>query len=91
MRTTEEITSWNTRLAALNVSARREVEQLKAQALAYVWGFQDAGEVCDTDESMRFADAYGLHALDYAEGKRSCRHNLRDSYESWRKSGIIER
>ena len=63
----------------------------RAQAISYVWGRQDAGESeHDTQVSIAFADAYGLHALEYETGRSGHRRMLRDAYARWVETGGID-
>lgn len=71
-------------------SRMRTVIVLEAQALAYVWGFQDAGgEVRDTARSTEFAWAYGTIAARYESGKDGMRPPIQDAWKSWNEFGEI--
>lgn len=71
-------------------SRMRTVTVLEAQALAYVWGFQDAGgEVKDSSRATEFAWAYGIIAAHYESGKASSRPPIQDAWRSWNEFGEI--
>lgn len=92
VRTVNEIESWYSRLNALAPTRREDVNRAKAQAIAYVWGIQDATrEQCDTEESISFGDAYGWHALEFAEERSCSQLNIRDAYRAWKVTGVIAR
>lgn len=87
MATMDQLTiSWTTyrdRIEALPESERRGVAALRDMANSYVWGVEDAGGKSRPDASWVFANAYGVHCADFAAGKISCRHPIRDAWESW--------
>lgn len=73
-------------------SRRSVVEFSEAQAMAYVWGRQDAGESGkDTGESIEFGRAYAMHEARYQADMIGCRHSIRDAFERWSKGQSIER
>lgn len=75
----------------LPVGQRHQVETSYQQALAYVWGRQDAGEgECDTTVSERFAEAFAQAKFNFVTEKHYCMTNLRDAYESWTRTGKID-
>jgi hypothetical protein len=63
-----------------------DVEHLYGQAMAYVWGRQDAlGQGAkDTGWSMEFAAVYGAHAAEYELGRTGMRDNIQAVYDRWR-------
>jgi hypothetical protein len=90
-RNAEKGTELRKRASALPEFKRREPQRLYEQALTYVWGWQDRGGEHDSYQADEFALAYWEHALNYAEGKSSCRYNLRDAFTSWHETGEIKR
>lgn len=69
----------------------REVNELTAQAIAYVWGYQDASGGRDTDESWQFGNAYGIHAARFALELSSSRRSIQDAFRNWRATGTVGR
>jgi len=62
-----------------------EIEIARAQATAYVWGRQDAGEAeKDTGFSLDFGRHYAELKRAYLEGKSGYLPNIQGAYESWR-------
>lgn len=69
---------------------RDEVRLCRAQATAYVWGYQDAtGGDKDTSESWDFAVAYAWHAYDYATAARFNRLPIQAAYQEWTRTKKI--
>lgn len=67
------------------------VDSLRQQAISYVWGWQDGrGDEKDTDVSIRFGTAYGIHAAEYALGRRGSRRNIGDAFKQWQTNGVID-
>jgi hypothetical protein len=64
---------------------------LQAQAMAYVWGFQDGADkgAKDTGYSIDFGRAYGVYAAEYAAGERHCLHNIADAFTAWNTTGDV--
>jgi hypothetical protein len=63
-----------------------------AQAMAYVWGRQDAGEgEKDTQVSQDFAAAFAERARAYAEGESGVGFmpNLQSAWETWKRTGKV--
>lgn len=61
-----------------------QVEIARAQATAYVWGRQDAGESNrDTGFSLDFGRYYADLKRDYLEGKPGHLPNIQGAYEKW--------
>jgi hypothetical protein len=79
-------------VARLPAYQRRDVDQLHGQAIAYVWGWQDAGGAPkDTQVSTEFGYAYGIHAARFAVGVVSFRPSIQDAYQRWIQTGNVER
>lgn len=67
-----------------------DVDIARAQATAYVWGRQDAGEsLRDTGYSIDFGEAYAEHVRQYNEGKIGMRMNIQSAFNNWRQFGEI--
>lgn len=61
------------------------VEIARAQAAAYVWGRQDAGESNrDTGYSLDFGNAYAERKRAYLEGSTGYLPNLETAYLDWK-------
>lgn len=85
--TAEEIKA---RIAALRPLSQKALELLQAQAISYVWGWQDArGDEKDSEKAWEFGQAYRLHALLFAEEKQGYRNNIPDAWKKWSESGAI--
>jgi hypothetical protein len=72
--------------------ARPEIESLTDKAIAYVWGYQDAGgEVRDTQRSTEFGWAYGTVAAkaEWLTGGLGMRPPIQDAWKSWQEHGEI--
>ena len=68
---------------------RATVDRLCSQAVAYVWGFQDAGgAIRDTERSTEFGYAYGVVAARFALGTGG-RPPIQDAWSSWQEHGEI--
>ncbi len=68
----------------LTAEKRGNAELLHAQAVAYVWGFQDAGgEDHDTARSSLFGNAYGLVAARFEAEEIHFRPPITDAWRSW--------
>jgi hypothetical protein len=81
---------WHRVLAMVPSADRATVDTLYGQAMAYVWGRQDAGEgTRDTGDSQQFADAYGRHAAAYALGMIGMRSPIQEAFLIWRDGGTI--
>jgi hypothetical protein len=81
---------WGHILSALPERSRTTVDTLRAQATAYVWGRQDAGEGDrDTGISHEFADVYGRHAAAFTLELVGFRRNIQDAYDRWRSGGDL--
>lgn len=71
-------------------TARDRAVELHAQAISYVWGYQDAGgEVKDTQRSTEFGWAYGVVALRYELSQLGMRPPIQDAWRSWQEHGEI--
>lgn len=69
---------------------RRAVEDATAQATAYVWGRQDAGESArDTGYSIDFGAAYGRRRHLYECQATGFMPNIASAFEQWRDTGTI--
>lgn len=69
---------------------RGEVERLRSQAGAYVWGWQDAGgDEKDSAVSWEFGTAYGWHAYDFATHRQCFRMPFQTAFKQWRATGAI--
>lgn len=78
------------RLAQTDANSQADVAHLYAQAMGYVWGRQDQGlPARHTNDDWRFSAAYGLHALDYTQGRSSVRMAIRNAFEEWMRAGTI--
>lgn len=79
-------------LDGLPAFVQSEALSLSGQALAYVWGWQDAGGAPhDPNCAPRFADAYGVHVARYAKGLVSFRVSLQAAWTQWLAGQPIER
>lgn len=66
------------------------VEIARAQAMAYVWGRQDAGESeRDTGFSMAFAAAVAMVRELYETERTWCHRPLQDQFPEWRDTRMI--
>lgn len=85
-------TRYRDALADVPETARATVDRLCSQAVAYVWGFQDAGgTVRDPERSAEFGYAYGIVAAKY-EWQRDglgSRPAIQDAWRSWQEYGEI--
>jgi hypothetical protein len=76
--------------AGLAEEKRKGIETAYAQAMAYVWGRQDAGESTkDTAYSLAFAAAFATRKHAYLTEQVWTMPNLHDAFVEWRESGII--
>jgi hypothetical protein len=67
------------------------VRELHAQAVGYVWGWQDAGGgPSNHDQAWLFGNAYMLHAALYATEARGTRTCIHDAFTQWRETGVIK-
>lgn len=64
---------------------RHVVETMRAQALTYVWGWEDGSgqRLYDGHVAYAFALAYAYHAARYASGKASSRYAIPRAWELW--------
>jgi hypothetical protein len=91
----EDFSVYNRHLASVALvpeHARATVRTLTDQAIAYVWGFQDAGgEVRDTQRSTEFGWAYGTVAakFEWQSGGMGSRPPIQDAWRSWQEHGEI--
>lgn len=70
--------------------ARPTVDMLCSQAVAYVWGWQDAGgEVRNTERSTEFGYAYGTVVARYEARWISSYPPIQDAWRSWQEHGEI--
>jgi hypothetical protein len=61
-----------------------------AQAAAYVWGRQDAGQSSrDTGDSLAFAEAYEQRRRDFGQGRSAFMPSLQSAFQEWRETGEI--
>lgn len=76
---------------SLSKRAQLEVEMLQAQATAYVWGRQDAGEdPNDTGYSIDFGRTYAMHSCWHESGQLCYRRNIQDAFLRFRAGLSIE-
>ncbi len=68
-----------------------EVKELHAQAIGYVWGWQDARGEHDTSVSWDFGIAYCIHAAYFALEVNSFRRPIHEAFKSWQEFGEIRR
>lgn len=83
---------YNDAFARVPERERGTVDRLCSQAVAYVWGFQDAGgEVKDTNRSTEFGYAYGIVAAKFAWMRNGLgsRPPIQDAWKSWQNYGEI--
>lgn len=82
---------FNAARAAVTMPSKLEtIHTLQAQAIAYVWGWQDAGgDVKDTERSSAFGWAYGTVAALYESGSIGSRPPIQDAWQSFRQHGEI--
>jgi hypothetical protein len=82
---------FETALEAVPERSRATVRELRAQAVSYVWGWQDASTDAEheTDVSIAFGYAYGIVAARFAAGAHWSRPPIHDAWASWRKFGDI--
>ena len=60
-----------------------------AQAAAYVWGRQDAGEAGNTGYSLDFADAFEARRRAFDRQETCFLPNLENAFTQWRDTGAI--
>jgi hypothetical protein len=61
-----------------------------AQAAAYVWGRQDAGQSSrDTGDSLAFAEVYEQRRRDFGQGRSAFMPSLQPAFQEWRETGEI--
>lgn len=69
----------------MNPTERASVEELQAQAVSYVWGWQDAGgDTRDTGVSTEFGNYYGIIAAQYALEIIYSRPPIQDAWQTYR-------
>lgn len=70
---------------------RTEALTLRGQAVGYVWGYQDGSRSAerDTDTSIAFGYAFGIHALMHIREAAPSRRNIGDAYRAWCLSGDV--
>jgi len=67
------------------------VAEHQAQAVGYVWGWQDAGgSPKDTQVSTDFGYAYGIHCALYALERQGYRQNIAKAFEQWCATGSVD-
>jgi hypothetical protein len=77
-------------LPTLPEGKKNVVHMAIAQAMGYVWGWQDGGaSPKDSDVAWNFAYAYGVHEAEFQAEKRSSRYPIRDAFTSWLAHGEI--
>lgn len=82
-------TQFHEALMATPEDLRRGVDRLQAQAVAYVWGWQDAGGARkETDVSIDFGYAYGIVAAMHAQDKAN-RPDIASAWVSYQECGEI--
>lgn len=85
-----EYETFNALMASLPTDRRVDVARLQSQAMAYVWGREDAGEARRGDNaSWDFCYAYGAHAAEYALERRGSRWSIRHAWDVWSTGGTI--
>jgi hypothetical protein len=69
----------------------RNVAIAQAQAIGYVWGVQDAtkGAERDTQDSLRFGEAYGALKRAYLTEQTFMLPNIADAYALWAATGQL--
>lgn len=72
-----------------NNIAANDVAAKVQQAMAYSWGWQDKAGVNDSDESLAFGYAYGIHCCEFELEMRCHRRNVADAFRRWTKTGDI--
>ena len=77
------------RFGAHNINRIEEVKNLQAQAMGYVWGWQDANKERDSQVSWNFSYAYGVYAAEFAFGITYKKMPIQDAFQSWLKTGEI--
>jgi hypothetical protein len=66
--------------------AKTKAERRRDQAIAYVWGRQDAGDGDkDTDVSIQFGTFCFGRAYEYHSGASSFLNNIKSEWEEWSK------
>lgn len=80
-------------LATVPESQRAGVEEFRAEAAGYVWGWQDGNPANrtpgDSAHSLYFGYAYGIYHAEYVTGKRGSRAAIRDAWRWFRETGEI--
>lgn len=84
-RGTGDFREFRDAVAELHTRQGALVDSLAGQAMAYVWGWQDAGNG-DRDSALawQFHIAYGWHAYLYAAEKIGFRRPIQDAWKLWR-------
>jgi hypothetical protein len=78
------------RLDRLWVLATIEEQIAHAQAAAYVWGRQDAGQNArDTGDSLAFAAAFEERRRAFDQGRSVFMPSLQSAFREWRETGEI--
>lgn len=82
---------FNVARAAVTYPAKvATIETLYSQAIAYVWGWQDAGgDVRDSERATAFGYAYGTVAALYEGSAIGSRPPIQDAWQSFREFGEI--
>jgi hypothetical protein len=76
-------------LSEWHPSKSERAQELRAQAVSYVWGWQDAGgELKDSERASNFSWAYGTVAALF-EIHGGARPPIQDAWKSWMQYGEI--
>lgn len=79
-------------LETVSEDRRKDVENLHAKAMGYVWGWQDAGGADrDSIDASDFAYVYGIHVAEFESDKTHSMMPIQDAFSSWRKLRRIDR
>lgn len=78
-------------LGSLPTFEAAQVRTLKAQAVSYVWGWQDAGgSERDSGVAWEFGMAYGIHAAEFAAQQRCYRLPIQVAFKAFRDGKAID-
>jgi hypothetical protein len=85
VRETVDYATMRAMILALSDSQRKRVEYAGGQAMAYVWGRQDAlgTGARDTGWSTDFAHVYMMHDARYVTEQVGYRRNIQAAYDRW--------
>jgi hypothetical protein len=75
----------------LTTEQKTRIDTARAQATAYVWGRQDAGESTrDTGYSVDFGNAYSFRMRQYVTEEKFFMPNIQGAFVEWRDTGTIK-